>query len=390
MKDFAKILGSRWLIDPIHLRPLMERVATATPEAVAAAVAAYHDPQPKVIGDIALIECSGPITHRCSWFSMWYGSSTIESMQAQLRSALQDPAVKTIVWRVDSPGGVIDMVPEFADELFAAREIKPMIAVSDTMIASAASWLFMQCNQVIVPKSGSIGSIGTYMLHEDISQMLEEWGIKLTFIYAGEHKVEGNPYEPLSDEARAHFQSEANLIFGWFNAAVARGRDVTTKVVLDTFGQGRMFYGQTAVKLGMADKVGTFDSIIGRLQGRKRAGAQAFVIGGKVEGAALALAAKKAVDPDEDGNCPDGYEKRDGMCHWIEPDDEDTEAKAEATATCPACKGSGLQPERAMGDPQGQEKCDTCKGAGTSVDADAAARTAADEDAINIAIALGE
>ncbi|MGE3840058.1 MAG: S49 family peptidase [Vicinamibacterales bacterium] len=359
MKDFAKILNAQWLIDPAHLRPLMERLASATPEAIAAAVAAYREPQLTVVGDVAVIECSGPITHRCSWFSMYYGSATIEGMQAQFRAALNDPAVKTIVFRVDTPGGTIDMVPEFADEIYAAREIKNIIAVSDTMIASAGTWLFRNCSKVIVPRSGQIGSIGTYFLHQDVSKMLEEWGVKLTFIYAGENKVEGNSYEALSDTARAHFQEKADMIFGWFNASVARGAGVTTKVVLDTFGQGRMFYGQTAAKLGLADQVGTYDSVIGRLQGRKRMGISAAVEPAPLAAEAIPEApaapaspaaatqpSADVVEPDEDGHCPEGYEKRDGQCHPVETDD------AEATA------------------------------AATD------ARAAADRDAVNIAIAL--
>lgn len=342
MKDFAKLLSSKWMIDANHLHTLMARVAAATPEAVAAAVAAYRDPQPTIVGDIAVIECSGPITHRSSYFSMWYGSSTIEGMRAQFRAALNDPAVKTIVFRVDSPGGVIDMVPEFADEIFASRDIKPSIAVADSMIASAAAWLFFQCGQVYVPKSGQIGSIGTYMLHQDISKMLADWGIKMTFIYAGEHKVEGNPYEALSEDAHAQFQSEADEICGWFNAATALGRGVTTKVVLDSFGQGRMFYGQAAVKTGLADKVGSFDALIGKLQGGKRRvgvsaatfltettrPASAGTADAPAVGASVDAASTEEVEPDDDGNCPDGYEKRDGMCYRV--GDEEPEASAKA------------------------------------------------------------
>lgn len=370
MKDFAKILGSRWLIDPSHLRPLMERLAAATPEAVAAAVAAYREPQLTVVGDIAVIECNGPITHRCSWFSMWYGSPTIESLQAQFRAALQDPAVKTVVFRVDSPGGTIDMVPEFAAELYAARGVKSTIAVSDTMIASAASWLFRQCDKVVVPRSGQIGSIGAYMLHQDISKMLDEWGIKLTFIYAGKHKVEGNPYEPLSDEARAYFQGEVDQIFNWFNADMARACDVTTKVVLDTFGQGRMFYGQAAVKIGLADQVSTFDAVIGRLQGRKRTSVQASttivstfkITRGRVEESGVlremtdaelatmnasttSATADSGVELNEDGNCADGYEKRDGKCYPIEQDGD-----ADATAATAAANRDAVNIALALGD----------------------------------------
>ncbi len=339
MNDFAKVLNSPWLMAPAELEAMLRQLASATPEAITAAVSAYREPQLTVVGDVAVIECNGPITDRCTWFSMYYGSATIEGMQAQFRAALNDPAIKTIVFRVRTPGGTISMVPEFADEIFAARDLKTIIAVSDDCIASAGTWLFRNCSKVIVPKSGQIGSIGTYFLHQDVSAMLEKIGIKLTFIFAGENKVEGNPYEALSDKAREHFQEQADMIFGWFNTSVARAAGVSVKDVLANFGQGRMFYGQTAVKIGLADQVGTFDSVIGRLQGRKRTGIAAFIDQPAPSAEIMdpappqePVAAKgddeEGVEPDQDGNCEEGYETRDGMCYPIERD-----AKAEAAAT---------------------------------------------------------
>ncbi|HYB96178.1 MAG TPA: S49 family peptidase, partial [Vicinamibacterales bacterium] len=199
-------------------------------------------------------------------------------------------------------------------------------------------------------------SCGAYLLHQDISKMLENWGIKMTFIYAGEHKVEGNMFEPLSDDAKTHFQDEINQVKGWFDAALARARGVSVKHVLENFGQGRMFYGQAAVKAGLADKVATFDAVIGRLQGRKRTGvpvatASAVQATGdhinEGDGGPTMMAddvarnattpsadvpASAAVEPDVDGQCPEGYELRDGQCHRRNDDDEDARAAAERDA----------------------------------------------------------
>lgn len=330
MKDFDKVLSSGMLLDATFIGPFHKRLTSATEDSVRVAVAAYRDPQPQIVGDIAVINCSGPITHRCSPFSMWYGSSTIEGMQQQFRMALQDPSVKTIVFRVESPGGVIDMVPEFADEIFQARDIKPTIAVADTMIASAATWLFTGAASVVVPRSGSIGSIGVYLMHSDYSKMLDDVGIKVTFIYAGEHKIDGNSYAALSDDAKAQFQDEVDEIFKDFNGAVARNRGVTTKQVLESFGQGRMFRGQKAVKLGLADKMSTFDAVIGRLQGtKKRSSVSVDALAPEPNAeimdpatppppAAATTDGSDGIEP-EDGKCADGYElDDDGLCYPIE------------------------------------------------------------------------
>ena len=88
--------------------------------------------------------------------------------------------------------------------------------------------------------------------------MLEKAGVKVTLISHGAHKVDGNAYEPLSAEVEAEIQKQVDEIGGWFDAAVARGRGVTVKAVLEQFGQGQVFRGKEALARGLADKSGTF------------------------------------------------------------------------------------------------------------------------------------
>lgn len=89
--------------------------------------------------------------------------------------------------------------------------------------------------------------------------------MKVTFIHAGEHKVEGNAYEPLDDEAKAFFQSRVDDYYGMFVDAVARGRGVSPATVRRDFGQGRVYGGREAVQLGMADRIETLDAVVDRL-----------------------------------------------------------------------------------------------------------------------------
>lgn len=265
--EFAKLLdGSRWLIDPKAFRAILKRAEAATPEAIRHAVAAYGGPQPpRLYGDVAVIDVCGPITYRASWFSMYFGGATIEELQYQLRTALADPAVKSIVWRYDSPGGCTEMVPEFADEIFAARGQKPMLAFADTMMCSAGYWLGSQADTIYATVSSRIGAIGVFVEHDDISAMLEKAGVKVTLIAHGAHKVDGNPYEPLSESVRAEIQDDVDQVGALFDAAAARGRGVSVKDVLDKFGQGDVFNGKEALALGLADKKGTFNQTLAKL-----------------------------------------------------------------------------------------------------------------------------
>jgi ClpP class serine protease len=95
--------------------------------------------------------------------------------------------------------------------------------------------------------------------------MLEQDGVKVTLISAGKFKTEGNPFEPLSDEAREAFQADIDAFYAMFTNDVAKGRGASADDVRSGFGEGRMVMARDAVKAGMADRVATFDETVARL-----------------------------------------------------------------------------------------------------------------------------
>lgn len=288
---FADIIGGfRWLMEPKAFRAMVKRAESATPEAIQAAIQAYGGDRPpslNMLGDVAVINMCGPITYKRSWFSMFFGGATIEDMQTQFRMARRDDSVRTIAFRCDTPGGITDMVAEFADEIYAARGDKPIVAFADTMICSAGIWLASQADSIYVSSSSQVGSIGVYLEHESVAGMLEKLGVEVTLISYGAHKVDGNSYEPLSDEVKASLQQDVNDVGAEFDGAMARGRGVSRKVVTDSFGQGKVFRGKKILAAGLADKMGTFGQVIGKLtKGR------AMALGG------VAIQAATADEPD--------------------------------------------------------------------------------------------
>jgi signal peptide peptidase SppA len=318
--ELARLLSGRWWIAPSYIETLQARVrqveglSAVDIQAAKEAYSGAQPPAPTIVGDVAVIEVCGAITYRSSWISRYLGWATIEDLQIQLRAALADTSVKTILFRWDSPGGVVDMVKEFADEIYAARGAKAMVSVSDLMICSAAYWLASQTDTIYATDSSQIGSIGVYTMHVDLSAALEKSGVKITFIQYGANKTSGNPYEPLGDDTRAIIQAEVDEIGGWFDAAVARGRSVTKKVVGDSYGQGLVFSGPKAIELGLADKRGTFGQVLGKLTRGRGTAAGRFATAGITAGADEED--DEGVDPDEAGECPDGYDlDDDGMCY---------------------------------------------------------------------------
>jgi signal peptide peptidase SppA len=236
-------------------------------------LAAQRAAQPKAqtSGSVAIIPVYGGITHRADFFSMFFGGSAVESLRQTIRTVMADDTIASVIFEFDSPGGTVDGVPELADEILALRASnKRVVSHVNTLAASAAYWLATQADEIVVSPSGSVGSIGVFTMHEDVSVMLEREGVKVTLISAGDHKVDGNPFEPLSDDVRAQVQKDVNEMNAIFVSAVARGRGVTAAVVNSTYGQGLTFGAREAVKLGMADRVGTLDETVARLAGYQR------------------------------------------------------------------------------------------------------------------------
>jgi signal peptide peptidase SppA len=258
------------------LERLAIRASAAVPKAARRQAAA------RAGGAVAVIPLTGVITPRGSFLSMLFGGGGggLVDFRENFRQAVVDPDVGAIVLDVDSPGGLIDLVPETAEEIRAARGDKPIIAVANTMAASAAYWIASQADELVVTPSGDVGSVGVYMVHEDWSGWNENQGILPTYISAGRYKTEGNPDEPLSDDARADWQQEVDDLYAMFVGAVAAGRGVPEATVRDGYGEGRTLLAERALAAGMVDRIDTIESVVGGLlaDGGRRPAAAARVI----------------------------------------------------------------------------------------------------------------
>jgi signal peptide peptidase SppA len=218
-------------------------------------------------GGVAVVSLKGVLMPQMGGlFALLFGGGGLQTFQTQFSDAALDPEVDVIVMDIDSPGGMVDQIPETADQIRAARATKPIVAVANTQVASAAYWLASQADEIVVTDSGEVGSVGVYQRHLDLSAAHEQAGIKPTLISAGKYKVEDNPYEPLGDEARAAMQSDVDDYYRMFVRAVARGRGVDVPAYDGAaFGGGRMFHARQARAAGLADAVGTLGDTVRRV-----------------------------------------------------------------------------------------------------------------------------
>lgn len=228
------------------------------------------------VGSIAVMPILGALLPRVEAMNT-SGAVSTQSLMASFDALVADDGVAAIVLDVDSPGGSVGGVEEFAVKVKEAVTRKPVVAVANPMMASAAYWIGSQAGELVASPSSVVGSVGVYSAHEDISGMLEKEGIKITLVSAGKNKTLGNPLEPLSDEGRAEIQRRVDEFGDMFVRAVARGRAVAQRTVLSTFGEGLLFGAEEAVKRGMADRVGTLQDAI--TLAAKRAGMKRQTVG---------------------------------------------------------------------------------------------------------------
>jgi signal peptide peptidase SppA len=293
--DLVSLLEAPWAIQAATLSRIVDRIreAAATP---VFAMDGVHD-SPMRMGGVAVIPVYGVIEQRSDWMMEYFGGCSVDGIREALGAALADASVTAVVLDVDSPGGTVAGVTELAAEIRAARGgAKPIVASIDTLGASAAAWIALQADEVVITPSGHVGSIGVYAIHQDVSRMLDEMGVTMTLIAAGEHKTEGNEYEPLSSEARADIQSRVDASYGQFLADVAAGRGVTTAQVEADYGGGRVLTAKNALAVGMVDRIESLGQTVQRLG---KTGGRRRVMAAEGAGPELAAEAGPEGDPDE-------------------------------------------------------------------------------------------
>lgn len=223
----------------------------------------------EVRGSVAVLPINGVIAQKMNLVMKSSGGTSTEEFGRTFDAAVRDPGVGAIVLNVDSPGGSTYGVQELSSKIHSARGSKPIVAVANSFMASAAYWIASSADQIVVTPSGDVGSIGVLALHEDASKAAEKSGVRYTIVRAGKFKAEGNSLEPLGDEALAFFQRRVDEVYAQFTADVARNRGTTPAAVRNGYGQGRAVGAEEAVQTGLADRIGTLEDVVAELAGAK-------------------------------------------------------------------------------------------------------------------------
>jgi ClpP class serine protease len=173
---------------------------------------------------------------------------------------MTDPVVKGVLMKFHTPGGGAMGCPDTGDMIHELGKIKPVWTLSDDMAYSAGEWLHAQGTRRLVTQSGGLGSVGVVIAHVDVSKALDDIGYKISLIHAGEHKVDGNPYQKLPTAVKEKLQSECESTRERFAQAVSRGTGMSLDDVLST--EAECYTGQDAVDIGFADEVVSSNTIL--------------------------------------------------------------------------------------------------------------------------------
>lgn len=201
-------------------------------------------------GGVARIAIEGPMAQRLHPLLREYFGYNDTSVIAQaVQAAEKDPQVKSIMLVVNSPGGAIPGIAELSAIVAEAARSKPVVAVTESEVSSAAYWAVCGCSNIYgTGPVVSAGSIGVVMVHV-YSPRTD--GAVVTEITAGKYKRVISSHKPLSPEGAADLQEKVDYLTQQFVRAVATNRKLSAAAVAAQ--DGRTYIGQQAVEAGLLD-----------------------------------------------------------------------------------------------------------------------------------------
>lgn len=205
---------------------------------------------------VGVITIAGVIGKKLEDWECNCGMVDVDDIGAVLRMAVEDQNVKAVLLDIDSPGGTITGVPELAEKIRAAMQVKPVVSYTDTLMASAGYWLGSQAAAVYAAPTAAVGSVGVYIPILDISGLYQKLGLKTDVVVSGTLKAMGYPGTSLTEAQREYLQARVTETHRTFMDAV-RG---TRGPIAEEFFQGQCEYAERAKKAGFVDSLSDYET----------------------------------------------------------------------------------------------------------------------------------
>ncbi len=180
----------------------------------------------------------------------------------ELREHADNPSIKAVVLRVNSPGGVVAPTQEIFAAIQRARKAgKPVVASLGAVAASGGYYVAVAADRIYANPGTLTGSIGVVMQLANLEGLLKKVGVDYVVVKAGAYKDVGNFARTMSPEERKMLQALLDDVYSQFVEAVSEGRGLEKKDVL-AFAEGRIYSGQQALALKMVDELGGFEEAV--------------------------------------------------------------------------------------------------------------------------------
>lgn len=182
---------------------------------------------------------------------------------SELKKFSENPSVKAIVLRIDSPGGGVVPSQEIHDAVQRVRtkNNKAVIASMGSVAASGGYYIAVATDRIVANPGTLTGSIGVIMEMANVEGLLQKIGVEGVVIKSGKFKDVGSPLRKMSDEERGLLQSVMDDVHKQFIEAVAEGRALELSDVQD-LADGRIFTGRQAKEAKLVDELGDLEDAI--------------------------------------------------------------------------------------------------------------------------------
>ena len=217
--------------------------------------------------EFAFIPITGPLTYQTTGMEAFCGGQSYQNIQLLAEDAIANPAVSTIIMDIDSGGGEAYSVFEVASLIKAKANAagKRLVAYVDGTSASAAYALATAADEIIINPMAEVGSIGVVVKMQNVNEAKKKAGIEDTFVFAGDSKIPFKADGSFREDFISGVQAKVDALYEGFVSHVASLRGISEEVVRGT--QAKTFDANTAVELGLADKIMTREEFFEDLEG---------------------------------------------------------------------------------------------------------------------------
>ncbi len=190
--------------------------------------------------------------------------STVARVKEALKKAEDNPHVRALILRIDSPGGGVtasDIIYREVKRFKEERKV-PVYAVMMDTAASGGFYVSLAADRILAHPTTVTGSIGVVMLNLNVAKLFDKIGIRDTTVKSGEHKDIGSPFRRPTESDRQILQGVINQLYVRFLDRVHEGRKGVDEKQLKELADGRILTADQALKAGLIDEIGYLDDAI--------------------------------------------------------------------------------------------------------------------------------